>query len=870
MPSRRTTTRVARRTLAGVAAVVLVAWIPTPSGLDPIGQSLGPAYAQEEATQEALRWLTRLPWWRQPPGGPTGLAVTGASGDSLTLAWQAPESPAFDILRYDVQYRVPQSGAFLTRTSDGPGTQAVLDDLAETTTYEIRVRAVTELGFGDWSATATGTTLRVAVRFEEGESATREVAENTPGDQAIGAPLTATAGGRALRYTLDGPDATAFGLDEDSGQLRTRTGVVYDYEATPRYAFTVTASEQSGRTASIAVTVMVTDVDEPPGVPGAPRIEVANPMRLTLRWDAPENTGPPIEHYDLEYRAAGQAFGDAGHRGPRTTAEIMGLERDTRYTFRVRGRNAEGFGPWSPHGTGSTTLEGTRAEDGSPGGQSPSVSPGLLPAGATATSGGRVETFRVRAAFDDPQGDVLYFEASSSSPSIARASFDGAVVAVRPRAVGQATIVVTASDPDDHAVVGTFDIDVRAPRVPNPSVRVDRAGDTLTLAFTERFEAGERRAYEVAFRQKAPRGGWGTGCFDARNPDATAGNLRVSVELRLGSLLEPGNTYEVVYRRAGDSCGAPRPTGVWSRVAEVTAPGPVVFDLDLVFVGSVPSAHRETVQAAAAEWRRILRTSLPDVDLSAQPVAADVCLEGQPRVADTVDDLRVYVHLAPIDGAGGTLASAGTCFIRVASGLPILSTITFDTDDLDALSTEQAERVAMHELAHALGFGTLWYRHSLVRYPSRDAEGDPVDTDRDTHFTGALALAEFRAAGGTAYEGRSVPLENTGGPGSRDGHWRESVFGAEMLSPRVAPGQIEPLSAITLQALADMGYPVDASRAEPYSLPGPARVLAPPAGEADPAALGMCVVIPGGRAVDDGRRLALPPDRVTVRPLPTR
>ncbi|MYE13558.1 MAG: hypothetical protein F4X99_18270 [Gammaproteobacteria bacterium] len=251
-------------------------------------------------------------------------------------------------------------------------------------------------------------------------------------------------------------------------------------------------------------------------------------------------------------------------------------------------------------------------------------------------------------------------------------------------------------------------------------------------------------------------------------------------------------------------------------------------------------------------------------------VAADVCLEGQPQVADTVDDLRVYVRLASIDGAGGTLASAGTCFIRVASGLPILSTITFDTDDLDALSTEQAERVAMHELAHALGFGTLWYRHSLVRYPSRDAAGDPVDTDRDTHFTGAHASAAFDAAGGTAYEGRSVPVENTGGPGSRDGHWRESVFRAELLSPRVAPGQIEPLSAITLQAFADMGYPVDASRAEPYSLPGLAPVLAPPAGEADPAALGRCVVIPGGRAIDEGRRLVLPPDRVTVRPLGTR
>lgn len=858
--------RIALRRFAVLAAIVLAAWIPTPSGLEPIGQSLGPAHAQEETPPEVLRWLTRLPWWRQPPDGPTELAVTAALADSLTLTWQAPESPAFDILRYDVQYRVLRDGAFLTRTGDGPATQAVLDGLSETTTYEVRVRAVTELGVGDWSATATGTTLRVMVRFEEGESATRQIPENTSSGQAIGAPLTASGGGRPLRYALGGPDAAAFDLDADSGQLRTRTGVVYDHEVTPRYAVAVTASEPMGRTATIAVAVSVTDIDEPPGVPGAPRIEVANPTRLTLRWDAPENTGPPITRYDLEYRAAGQAFADSGHRGPGTTAEITGLDRDTRYTFRVRGGNAEGTGAWSPHGSGSTTLQGTRGGDGSPDGQSPSVSPALLPAGATGTSGGRAETFRVQGAFDDPQGDILYFAASSASPSVARASFDGAVLAVRPRAVGRATIAVTASDPDDHAVVGTFDIDVRAPRVPDPAARVDQAGDTVTLIFTERFGVAERRAYEVALRQKAPRGGWNTACFDAHNPDATAGHLRVSVEIGVDSLLEPGNTYELVYRRAGSSCGAAGRAGVWSRVAEVAAPGALAFDLDLAFVSSVPSTQRAAIQDAAAQWRQILRTSLQDVDFSGRPVPADTCVEGQPRVTDTVDDLRVYVRLAPIDGAGGTLATAGACFIRLASGLPVLSAITFDTDDLDAMSTGLAERVAMHELAHALGFGTLWYRHSLVRYPSRDAAGDPVDADRDTHFTGALALSAFAAAGGTAHAGRPVPVENTGGPGSRDGHWRESVFGAELLSPRLASGQIEPLSAITIQALADMGYRVDAARAEPYSLPGLAPVLAPPAAEADPTAPGTCIVVPGGTAVDDGRPLIVPPDRVTVRP----
>ncbi|MDE0350581.1 MAG: fibronectin type III domain-containing protein [Gammaproteobacteria bacterium] len=857
------------RRFAVAAAIVLVAWIPTPSGLGPVGQSLGPAHAQEETPTEILRWLSRVRWWRQPPGGPTEVAVDAVPAGSLTVTWQAPETLAFDILHYDVQYRVQGSGDFLTRTGDGPATQVVLDGLAETTTYEVRVRAVTELGFGDWSATSTGTTVRATVRFEEGESATRQVAENTPGDQAIGAPFVATGAG-ALQYALDGPDAAAFGIDADSGQLRTREGVVYDHEATPRYAFTVTASDPMGGMASLAATVTVTDVDEPPGVPDAPRTEVASPTRMTLRWDAPENTGPPIEDYDLEYRGAGQAFADAGHQGPGTTTEIEQLDRDTRYTFRVRGRNAEGIGPWSPHGTGRTTRRGTEGGSTTALDELPQVSPVFLPAGATATAGGRVETFRAQGAFRDPQDDVLYFEASSANPSIARASFDGAVVAVRPRRVGRATIAVIASDPQDDAVVGTFDIDVREPDVPDPEVTVDDTGDTLTLIFNDAFGPDERHAYEFALRQKTPRGGWRRGCIDTHNPNATGGSFRVAAEIDVAGVLEPGNDYEVVYRRAGYLCVVARPTGVWSRVAEVTAPGPVAFDLDLVFVDSAPSTHHGAIRAAADEWRQILRTSLPDLDFSTQPFAADTCVEGQERVTDTIDDLRVFVRLAPIDGAGGTLATARTCVFRLASGLPILSAMTFDTDDLDALSTAENERVAMHELAHALGFGTLWYRHSLVRYPSRDAAGDPVDEDRDTHFTGALALAAFDEAGGTAYAGRPVPAENTGGPGSRDGHWRESVFGAELLSPRVAPGQIEPLSAITLQALADMGYRVDASRAEPYALPGLAPTFAPPTGETDATAPGHCVVLPGGTPVDDGPPLIVLPDRVTVRPLPPR
>ena len=61
-------------------------------------------------------------------------------------------------------------------------------------------------------------------------------------------------------------------------------------------------------------------------------------------------------------------------------------------------------------------------------------------------------------------------------------------------------------------------------------------------------------------------------------------------------------------------------------------------------------------------------------------------------------------------------------------------------------------------------------------------------------------------------------MENLGGPGTADGHWRESVFRTELMSGFIAaPGN--PLSRMTVASLQDMGYTVDLDKAEPYKLP---------------------------------------------------
>ena len=222
-----------------------------------------------EALEDAalVYWSSRSRWWQQVPGAPGSPVVTATSANSLTVSWAAAESPAFDILRYDIAYRATGSGESLRRTAEGPETRAVLDGLAEATTYEIRVRARNELGTGDWSAPGSGTTL-------------------------------AAGGGGG------GPD------------------------------------EQE---------------QVPPGRPREPVVTAATLTSLTVRWEPPENSGPPIIAYEVGHRVRNVGFYDLMRvSGTRTSATITGLDHSTVYQLVVDPFNDVGAGPRSPRATAAT------------------------------------------------------------------------------------------------------------------------------------------------------------------------------------------------------------------------------------------------------------------------------------------------------------------------------------------------------------------------------------------------------------------------------------------------------------------------------------------------------------------------------------
>ncbi len=104
---------------------------------------------------------------------------------------------------------------------------------------------------------------------------TRSVAENARARATAGAPVTATdpdtGPGNTVGYELSRSDL--FTVDGSSGQIRVKTEGALDYDDPAKRSHTVTlkASDSSNASATVQVTIEVTNVNEPPNaVPDAP------------------------------------------------------------------------------------------------------------------------------------------------------------------------------------------------------------------------------------------------------------------------------------------------------------------------------------------------------------------------------------------------------------------------------------------------------------------------------------------------------------------------------------------------------------------------------------------------------------------------
>ena len=246
-----------------------------------------------------------------------------------------------------------------------------------------------------------------------------------------------------------------------------------------------------------------------------------------------------------------------------------------------------------------------------------------------------------------------------------------------------------------------------------------------------------------------------------------------------------------------------RPGYVQTAPVKASSTAASQFNIGLGFDPSLTSSQRSAFNAAARRWAQVIVGDL-----------ADVRDDGL-----VIDDVHIDVAAREIDGRGGMLAQASPSAYREGAApggnLPYRGFVEIDSADIAALeSAGQLLDVLTHEMAHVLGFGTAWEQAGLLR----DTGGT------NPRFTGAVATAQYNAIFGRNETG--VPVENDGGPGTHDTHWRESVFGSELLTGYIDKGK-NPISRVTVGSLADLGYVVDLAAADAYAAAGRPPVPVP-------------------------------------------
>jgi hypothetical protein len=220
-----------------------------------------------------------------------------------------------------------------------------------------------------------------------------------------------------------------------------------------------------------------------------------------------------------------------------------------------------------------------------------------------------------------------------------------------------------------------------------------------------------------------------------------------------------------------------------------TPPNTSGFTITLNMTG-LTATQQAIFQQAAAKWSQAIIGDLPNVTYNGA----------------VIDDVLINASAIAIDGAGGVLGQAGPDRVRGSSqgGLPYLGTMEFDSADMASMQANGSlYGVILHEMGHVLGIGTLWSSRGLVT----------GTTGTNPRFTGAQATAAYNQIFGR--NDSSVPVEGGGGSGTRNAHWRESVFTSELMTGW-ASGAMQ-MSRVTIGSLADIGYVVNMNAADAFT-----------------------------------------------------
>ena len=256
------------------------------------------------------------------------------------------------------------------------------------------------------------------------------------------------------------------------------------------------------------------------------------------------------------------------------------------------------------------------------------------------------------------------------------------------------------------------------------------------------------------------------------------------------------------------------------------------FNIDMAFYGAGWSEELLDAFVAASEFLS---------DMIGAGLAADSTNSTTTGEELQIDDLVIEVSLSEGDGVGNIVGGAEVEAVRSSDGvtpdgLPVLALMDFDIDDANALLELGIwDDLVLHEMIHALGFGTpLWSTGNVSgenyfaflpqgTFPFPALLGQPIYQNLDEFDQNTTNVAQVAAAEGSdttpSLSGIAVTPFISGmlfdeftflvSTDELDqlGHWNEAEYGNALMTPILSLEQ-NVLLDITLASLQDMGYDI--------------------------------------------------------------
>jgi hypothetical protein len=238
-----------------------------------------------------------------------------------------------------------------------------------------------------------------------------------------------------------------------------------------------------------------------------------------------------------------------------------------------------------------------------------------------------------------------------------------------------------------------------------------------------------------------------------------------------------------------------------------TAQGALLIDINY----SGDPLYQNDFTTAASTWQSLL-TGFQNGVVVARSSGSSY------TVGQTVSTVFINASISAIDGAGGTLGSAGPNQIVQDAANFFLATdggMNFDSADWAALTPQQRQALILHEMAHVLGFGTMWTLNGVYTNGSGEYTG--------THATAAWQ-SEFGQSG-------TPDVELGGGAGTANGHWNEVDGGGGLtgivdgqgrdLRDELMTGWLNSnsfISNMTIASFRDIGFTATADTPEPGTM----------------------------------------------------